>query len=84
MSDLQRIIEEARRGLAPYEGIPERRWAEVAARCGPAEATEIRARIEALRAELETVPAWDGDTWDDVQRAIRFFEQLLALASRPR
>jgi hypothetical protein len=44
------------------------------------EIAEIERRIESLRAELETVEAWDGDTRDEIHLAIYQFSQLLRMA----
>lgn len=81
-SRLQELLVEARRGLVPWEPIPRRAWPAIAARCGEPEREEIARRIAALYQERETVPAWDGDTQDDIWRTLEFFEELLALAAR--
>lgn len=80
MSDLPRLLAEAKGDRPPWEPIPEAAWPAIAARCGTAEIEELEARITALRAELKTVPDWDGDTSDDVHRALYFFGRLLELA----
>ena len=84
VSRLQELLVEARRGLVPWEPIPRGAWPALAARCGEPEREEIVRRIAALRLEWEQVPAWDGDTQDDIWRAIEFFEELLVLARGPR
>lgn len=80
MSDLQRLLVEAKGDRPPWEPIPEARWPAIAARCGPAEVEELEARVAALREELTAVPGWDGDTSDDIHRALHFFEDLIRLA----
>jgi hypothetical protein len=82
-SRLGALLTEAKRGLAPWEAVPPASLPAVAAACGPAERAEVETRLAALRAELETVPEWDGDTRDDVWRAIELFEALRALCGEP-
>jgi hypothetical protein len=84
MSNLQKLIQEARNGLSVQERIPDKKWREIAALCGPAEITEIEFRIQNLRAELESVEEWDGDTQDDINLAISKFKQLLEAAKAHR
>jgi hypothetical protein len=79
MSKLQEILVRAKTDLAPWESIPRDRWEGIAAECGPDEVTEIHERIGALRSELNAVESWDGDTRDDIHRALELFAGLLAL-----
>src|SRR5436190_6705230 len=83
MSELQRILVAAKQGLDPWEKIPRAKWPAIAAQCGATEIQEIHQRITALKAELETVAQWDGDTRDDIHDAIAFFNQLLVLINTP-
>ncbi|UOB24286.1 hypothetical protein MRY17_00865 [Pseudomonas orientalis] len=80
MSNLQNLIVNARSGLALDEKISNDRWQAIAKQCGAAEIEEIEQRIVSLRAELETVEEWDGDTQDDIHLAINTFTQLLKAA----
>ncbi len=80
MSDLQSILLKAKNGLSPWQHIPEARWQEIAAQCGPEEIKEIRARVESLEAERLTIEDWDGDTQVDINLTIAFFNGLLQLA----
>lgn len=82
-SRLRELLAEAKRGLAPWEPVPLASLPAVAAACGPAERAEVETRLAALRAALEPVPEWDGDTRDDVWRAIETFEALQALCGEP-
>ncbi len=82
MSNLQSLLLTAKEGLALGQSIPQSRWPAIAAKCGPAELAEIHIRIAKLRAELEAVEEWDGDTQDDIHIAIDFFAQLAALCSQ--
>ncbi|WP_404486263.1 hypothetical protein ABWL43_00905 [Pseudomonas sp. HT11] len=80
MSNLQNLIVNARSGLALDEKISDGSWQAIAKQCGAAEIEEIEKRIVSLRAELETVEEWDGDTQDDIHLAIYSFTQLLKAA----
>ena len=80
MSNLQNLIVNARSGLALDEKISDDSWQAIAKQCGAAEIAEIEQRIVSLRAELETVEEWDGDTQDDIHLAIYSFTQLLKAA----
>lgn len=81
MSKLSALIDDARIGLSVQQSIPPAQWDAIAKQCGEGEITEIKARIDALRAELATVEGWDGDTMDDINIAISRFSRLLALAA---
>ena len=82
MSELQRLLVAAKQGLEPWEKIPPAKWAAIAAQCGAAEIHEIHVRIAALKAELETVENWNGDTQDDIHQAMAFFTELLLLINK--
>ncbi|UWX03486.1 hypothetical protein H1235_10175 [Pseudoxanthomonas sp. NC8] len=84
MSNLQSMLLEAKAGLAPWQRVPETKWQEIAAQCGPQEVQEIYARIASLKAELLTVEDWDGDTQDDINLTIAFFNGLLQLTGGSR
>ena len=79
MSNLQSLLLSAKKGLVLGQSIPQLRWPAIAVQCGPTELAEIHIRIAKLRAELEAVEEWDGDTQDDIHIAINFFTQLAAL-----
>lgn len=80
MSNLQKLIENAKSGLSVQEKISAEDWQAIAKQCGAPEIAEIEQRIARLRAELETVEEWDGDTQDDIHLAISRFTQLLRFA----
>jgi hypothetical protein len=80
MSNLQKLIADARSGLSVQEKISDDRWQAIAQQCGAPEIEEIEQRIAKLRAELETVEEWDGDTRDDIHLAISSFSRLLRSA----
>jgi hypothetical protein len=80
MSNLKKLIANARSGLSVQEKISDDGWQAIAEQCGAAEIEEIEQRIARLRAELETVEEWDGDTQDDIHLAISSFTRLLRSA----
>ena len=82
MARLQQILMAAKEGLQPWEPIPEAKWPAIASQCGAAEVVEIQARITSLKTELADVEEWDGDTQDDIHKAITLFEGLLRLVDR--
>jgi len=85
MSKLQPISVKAKAGLKPWDSIPQSRWQQIAAQCGPLEIADIMARIETLKAELLSVDASDGDTHDDINKAMFAFRGILAMTdSRPK
>ncbi|WP_434628521.1 hypothetical protein J3P84_05410 [Pseudomonas sp. Z1-29] len=77
MSKLQELIEKARSGLSAQENISDAGWQAIATQCGAAELAEIQERILKLRAELEIVEEWDGDTQDDLYLAISTLTRLM-------
>jgi hypothetical protein len=84
VSRLQELLMNAKRGLEPWEPIPKQAWPALAAACGSAEREEIAQRIAALRHDLNAVEEWDGDSRDEIWRAIELFEQVLALSPAAR
>lgn len=83
MSKLSSLIDDAKAGLSVQERIPEDRWNAIAESSGAPDVAELKARIAGLRAELETVEEWDGDTQDDIHLAISKFSRLLVLTGTP-
>lgn len=51
----------------------------VAKQLGDSDVSDIRATLDELALELESVPDWDGDTQDDIFRAKTTLEKLLRL-----
>ena len=80
MSKLQEILVEAKKGLNPWDSIPESAWKGIAAQCKDAEVEELKERILALEKELQEVPSWDGDTQDDIYKVKSFFNNLIELS----
>ena len=65
--------------LGSWDDVPKDYWPELARRCGAAEFADIEQRLSNLDAELKDIPAWDGDSQDDVWKARELFEALLKL-----
>ena len=82
MSRLQEILVEAKKGMDPWESIPESKYIDIAAQCREQEIIELRERILNLEKELEEVEIWDGDTQDDIHKAKVFFNKLIELAEK--
>lgn len=80
MSKLQDILLKAKEGMQPWESIPESEWPAIASQCQAPEVEEIEQRIRALKEELESIAAWDGDSQDDIHKTICFFEKLIELS----
>ena len=79
----QSIIAEVLGADAPLGGSPSvSQLALVAARLGDDDITDIRETLEALAAEKDSVPDWDGDTQDDIARAEATLFALLEMAIR--
>ena len=80
MSRLQSLLVAAKAGREPWEPVPDVALPGIARQCGPEERREIDERLAALRAELAASDAADGDTQDEIHRAIVMFETLRRLA----
>ena len=70
-------LREAKADLSPWDAIPEDRLAAIGRRCGEAEVAEILAILDGLSAERAALPAWDGDTSDDIARAQSAYATIL-------
>ena len=81
MSKWAPFIEEhrAKLGLGRWDTLPESEWSLIAAECGPDELAEIRQRLTDLEQTEGDVPAWDGDSQDDVARAREMLTAILKL-----
>ncbi|VXD08633.1 conserved hypothetical protein [Enterobacterales bacterium 8AC] len=80
MNKLPHLITKARKGLSPWESLPDSAIVKIARKCGRDEVAYAHIRIKELRAERIMVEDWDGDTQDDIWRAITFFEKILLLS----
>jgi len=78
VSCLDTWLREARRGLDPWQPTPAEVAARIGRQCSRAEIEAALARIDALAAERDRLPEWDGDTSDDIWQAQRTFQHILA------
>ncbi|MEQ9940553.1 hypothetical protein ABRP58_00585 [Pectobacterium aroidearum] len=78
MSKLQKLIAAEHTTFSPYSSLPATAISRIASKCQRDEVVEAHIRIKELNAELATVPDWDGDTQDDIWRAIELFRAILA------
>jgi len=77
MSCLDRLMREARLGLDPWQPTPADRAVRIGRQCGNAEIEAALARLDALSRERDMLPAWDGDTADDIWEAQLFLQRIL-------
>ena len=70
-------VRAARAGLGPWESMPASRLADIGRRCGTAEIAEMIGILDDLSQEKEALPAWDGDSGDDIARAQAMYAGIL-------
>ena len=70
-------VRAARAGLGPWDPLPEDRLAAIGRRCGEVEVAEILAILDGLSAERAALPAWDGDSSDDIASAQSAYTTIL-------
>lgn len=78
MSKLQRLIAAERTTFSPYSSLSPESISRIALKCRKDEVADAHILIKQLKAELATVPDWDGDTQDDIWRAIEQYRAILA------
>ncbi len=79
MSKLNSILKKAKKDLKPWEPIPRHVWQDIAKQLTQSEVIEVRQRIVELKNELRSVPEWDGDTQDEIFKALEFFDEIIRL-----
>jgi len=80
-SALKRVpdwIREARGDLSAWEATPESCVRLVAVRCAPPDITDLLDALDQLAEEKAALPAWDGDSQDDISKAQELFALILA------
>lgn len=77
MRKLQKLISAERERFSPYSSLSAESISRIAARCGRDEIADAHILLKQLKSERVTVPEWDGDTEDDIWRAIRLFRAIL-------
>lgn len=78
MRKLQKLINTEREEFTPYSRLSVESISRIAAQCGRDEVADAHILLKQLQAERVTVPDWDGDTVDDIWRAIALFRAILA------
>jgi hypothetical protein len=70
-------VRAAKDGLTPWDSIPDDRLAAIGRRCGPEDVTAIIAVLDELSRSRAALPAWDGDSYDDVGKAQAMYVHVL-------
>lgn len=78
MRKLQKLINTESEEFTPYSRLSAESISRIAAQCGRDEVADAHILLKQLQAERVTVPDWDGDTVDDIWRAIALFRAILA------
>jgi len=76
---LSLLFKKERLNLKPWEPTPYEGLQRIAAECKRDEIAEIYIRIRYFQAERAMTPEWDGDTQDDIWKAINQLQQVLKL-----
>lgn len=79
MKKIQRLFIEERKGLNPWDSTPPDALLRIAKRCGPDEIAAIHISIMYFKSELAMTPEWDGDTQDDIWKAIEQLNRISKL-----
>ena len=77
MRKLQKLIAAEYLIFSPYSSLPSRAISRIASMCRKDEIADAHILIKELKAELTTVPDWDGDTHDDIWRTIELLKAIL-------
>ncbi|RFT11132.1 hypothetical protein DYB39_09190 [Providencia rettgeri] len=78
MSKLYQLIISERGKDNWYSKLSNDAISRIAAKCGRDEIAEAHIKLKYFKSELMVVPDWDGDTQDDIWRAIELFRAILA------
>lgn len=70
-------VRAAKDGLGPWNSIPDDRLATIGRRCGPEEVAAIIAILDDLSRNRAALPAWDGDSYDDIGKAQAMYVHIL-------
>lgn len=77
MRKLQKLIAAELTTFSPYSRLPSSAISRIASKCRKDEIADAHILLKELKAELATVPEWDGDTHDDIWRTIELFRAIL-------
>ena len=78
MRKLQKLIAAEYTNPPPQSSLPSTAIPRIASKCRNDEVADAHILIKQLKAELVTVPDWDGDTQDDIWRYIELLQAILA------
>lgn len=78
MQKLQKLIITERKELSPYCRLSEQAITRIALQCARDELAGAHIYIKQLKSELAIVPVWDGDTQDDIWRAIELYQAIIS------
>lgn len=78
LSALSFIVANARHDLSPYDTPDDERVSHAALCCGLFEIEEILRRLDQSARDRAALPAWDGDSLDDVAQMQSFYARLLS------
>ena len=77
MRKIQNLIAAERTEFSPYSNLSPAAISRIAAKCRRDEVADAHILMKQYKAELATVPDWDGDTQDDIWRAIQLHRDIL-------
>jgi len=82
MRKIQKLIAAEKTEFSPYSNLTPAAISRIASRCRRDEVADAHILLKQFEAELVTVPDWDGDTQDDIWRAIHLFRDILDKVQR--
>ena len=77
MRKLQKLIAAEYTNPPPQSKLSSTAIPRIASKCRKDEIADAHILIKQLKAELTTVPDWDGDTQDDIWRTIELLRAIL-------
>lgn len=78
MRKLQKLIAAEHTAFSPYSSLSSKSISRIALKCRKDEVADAHILIMQFESELATVPDWDGDTQDDIWRAIELYRAILS------
>ncbi|WP_033738000.1 hypothetical protein [Pantoea stewartii] len=78
MRKLQKLITAEYTNHPSQSNLPTTAITRIASKCRKDEVADAHILIKQLKAELAIVPDWDGDTQDDIWKAIELFRSILS------
>lgn len=77
MRKIQKLISAEREEFTPYSSLSAESISRIATGCGRDEIADTYILMKQFKSELVTIPEWDGDTEDDIWRAIQLLRTIL-------